>query len=77
MGLIVWKFQKIMKILILIASAIILAGATNCDRPCTDLTLELATDEDLSPISMLYLNEFGTVTLKNYEDMVVEGCGCR
>ena len=47
LGLIVWKFQKIMKILLLIASAIILAGATNGDRPCTDLALELATDEEL------------------------------
>ena len=32
---------------------------------------------DLSPISMLYLDEFGKVVLKNYRDMVVEGCGCR
>ena len=32
---------------------------------------------ELSPISMLYLDEFETVTLKNYDDMVVEGCGCR
>ncbi|XP_078594276.1 uncharacterized protein LOC144872040 [Branchiostoma floridae x Branchiostoma japonicum] len=32
---------------------------------------------DLSPISMLYLNENDQVVLKNYQDMVVEGCGCR
>ena len=32
---------------------------------------------DLSPISMLYLDESETVILKNYKDMVVEGCGCR
>jgi bone morphogenetic protein 2/4 len=32
---------------------------------------------DLSPISMLYLNEMGKVVLKNYENMKVEGCGCR
>ncbi|XP_006813602.1 bone morphogenetic protein 2/4 isoform X1 [Saccoglossus kowalevskii] len=32
---------------------------------------------DLSPISMLYLDEFDKVVLKNYQDMVVEGCGCR
>ena len=32
---------------------------------------------DLSPISMLYLDESETVVLKNYKDMVVEGCGCR
>lgn len=32
---------------------------------------------DLSPISLLYLDEYGKVILKNYQDMVVEGCGCR
>jgi len=32
---------------------------------------------DLSPISMLYLDEADKVVLKNYKDMVVEGCGCR
>lgn len=32
---------------------------------------------DLSPISMLYLDEYGVVVLKNYENMVIEGCGCR
>lgn len=32
---------------------------------------------DLSPISMLYLDEQEKVVLKNYKDMVVEGCGCR
>jgi len=32
---------------------------------------------ELSPISMLYLDEFEKVVLKNYENMVVEGCGCR
>lgn len=32
---------------------------------------------DLSPISLLYLDEFEKVILKNYQDMVVEGCGCR
>ncbi|XP_014674784.1 PREDICTED: bone morphogenetic protein 2-like [Priapulus caudatus] len=32
---------------------------------------------DLSPISMLYLDEHEKVVLKNYQDMVVEGCGCR
>ncbi len=30
-----------------------------------------------SQISMLYLDEFDKVVLKNYEEMVVEGCGCR
>lgn len=32
---------------------------------------------DLSAISLLYLDENGKVILKNYQDMVVEGCGCR
>jgi len=32
---------------------------------------------ELSPISMLYLDEYDKVVLKNYKDMVVEGCGCR
>ena len=32
---------------------------------------------DLSAISMLYLDEWGKVVLKNYQDMVVEACGCR
>ncbi|XP_064158384.1 bone morphogenetic protein 16 [Anguilla rostrata] len=31
----------------------------------------------LSPIAMLYLDQHDRVVLKNYEDMVVEGCGCR
>lgn len=31
----------------------------------------------LSAISMLYLDEYDKVVLKNYQDMVVEGCGCR
>ena len=32
---------------------------------------------ELSAISMLYLDEYGKVVLKKYQDMVVEGCGCR
>ena len=32
---------------------------------------------ELSPISMLYLDEYDKVVLKNYENMVIEGCGCR
>ncbi|KAG7240243.1 hypothetical protein INR49_027054, partial [Caranx melampygus] len=31
---------------------------------------------DLSAISLLYLDEYEKVILKNYQDMVVEGCGC-
>ena len=31
----------------------------------------------LSDISMLYIDEYGETTLKNYQDMVVEACGCR
>lgn len=32
---------------------------------------------ELSPISLLYVDEYEKVTLKNYQDMVVDGCGCR
>nr|CAG4646319.1 EOG090X07KO [Macrothrix elegans] len=32
---------------------------------------------ELSPISMLYIDEYDKVVLKNYHDMVVEACGCR
>lgn len=32
---------------------------------------------DLSPISMLYLDEENKVVLKNYQEMAVIGCGCR
>lgn len=31
----------------------------------------------LSPIALLYLDQEERVVLKNYEDMVVTGCGCR
>lgn len=31
----------------------------------------------LSPIALLYLDQEKHVVLKNYQDMVVEGCGCR
>ncbi|NP_001138801.1 decapentaplegic precursor [Bombyx mori] len=31
----------------------------------------------LSPISMLYMDEHNQVALKNYQDMMVMGCGCR
>ena len=39
-------------------------------RPCCVPT-------ELTPISMLYIDNFDKVVLKNYQDMVVEGCGCR
>ena len=39
-------------------------------RPCCVPT-------ELSPISLLYVDEHDKVTLKNYQDMVVRGCGCR
>ncbi|XP_030622821.1 bone morphogenetic protein 16 [Chanos chanos] len=39
-------------------------------RPCCVPT-------SLSPIAMLYLDQNDRVVLKNYQDMVVEGCGCR
>nr|AVK72270.1 bone morphogenetic protein Bmp2/4 [Xenoturbella bocki] len=32
---------------------------------------------ELSPISMLYVDEYEKVVLKIYQEMVVEGCGCR
>ncbi|CAM9492143.1 unnamed protein product [Lampetra fluviatilis] len=32
---------------------------------------------ELTPIALLYLDEYEKVVLKNYQDMVVEGCGCR
>lgn len=31
----------------------------------------------LDAISMLFMNEHSKVVLKNYQDMVVDGCGCR
>lgn len=43
---------------------------TTIPRPCCVPT-------SLSPISMLYLNENSKAVLKNYDSMVVEGCGCR
>ncbi|XP_048831529.1 bone morphogenetic protein 2 isoform X1 [Brienomyrus brachyistius] len=43
---------------------------TNIPRACCVPT-------ELSPISLLYLDEYEKVVLKNYQDMVVEGCGCR
>lgn len=32
---------------------------------------------DLSPIPLLYVDEFDQVLLKTYQNMKVEGCGCR
>lgn len=32
---------------------------------------------ELSSISMLYLDELNNLVLKHYQDMAVEGCGCR
>lgn len=32
---------------------------------------------ELSPISMLYVDDYKNFVLKNHQDMVVEGCGCR
>ena len=32
---------------------------------------------ELSPISMLYVDDDKNFVLKNHQDMVVEGCGCR
>lgn len=32
---------------------------------------------ELSSISMLYIDEYDKVVLKNYHDMIVDACGCR
>lgn len=32
---------------------------------------------ELSPITMLYVDEYKNVVLKNYQNMVVQACGCR
>ncbi|XP_078389469.1 bone morphogenetic protein 4-like [Cetorhinus maximus] len=32
---------------------------------------------ELSPVAMLYLDDHERVVLKNYQEMAVEGCGCR
>lgn len=32
---------------------------------------------ELSPISLLYVDEFSDIVLKNYQNMVVEACGCQ
>ena len=39
-------------------------------RPCCVPT-------ELSPMSMLYVDNDDNVVLKNYQEMVVEACGCR
>jgi len=39
-------------------------------RPCCVPT-------ELSPMSMLYVDNDENVVLKNYQEMVVEACGCR
>ena len=47
-----------------------LRRAHNVPRACCVPT-------ELSSISMLYIDEYDKVVLKNYHDMVVEACGCR
>ncbi|GAV00692.1 hypothetical protein RvY_11505 [Ramazzottius varieornatus] len=32
---------------------------------------------DMRPMTLMYNDEGGTLSVKNYEDMIVEGCGCR
>lgn len=46
------------------------ASPSAAPRPCCVPT-------ELSAIPMLYVDSTGKVILKNYEDMVVEACGCR
>ncbi|KAJ8387843.1 hypothetical protein AAFF_G00149920 [Aldrovandia affinis] len=43
----------------------------------TNIPKACCVPTELSPISLLYLDEYEKVILKNYQDMVVEGCGCR
>nr|P25703.1 RecName: Full=Bone morphogenetic protein 2-A; AltName: Full=BMP-2-I; Flags: Precursor [Xenopus laevis]CAA38850.1 bone morphogenetic protein 2 (BMP-2) [Xenopus laevis] len=43
----------------------------------TNIPKACCVPTELSAISMLYLDENEKVVLKNYQDMVVEGCGCR
>ncbi|XP_038642034.1 bone morphogenetic protein 4-like isoform X1 [Scyliorhinus canicula] len=43
---------------------------TNIPRACCVPT-------ELSPVAMLYLDDDDRVVLKNYQEMAVEGCGCR
>ncbi|KAG9268738.1 bone morphogenetic protein 2 [Astyanax mexicanus] len=43
----------------------------------TNIPKACCVPTDLSPVSLLYLDEYERVILKNYQDMVVEGCGCR
>uniref|UniRef100_A0A8C5B8Y3 Bone morphogenetic protein 4 n=1 Tax=Gadus morhua TaxID=8049 RepID=A0A8C5B8Y3_GADMO len=43
----------------------------------TNIPKACCVPTELSAISMLYLDEHDKVVLKNYQEMVVEGCGCR
>ncbi|XP_006625996.2 bone morphogenetic protein 2 isoform X1 [Lepisosteus oculatus] len=43
----------------------------------TNIPKACCVPTELSAISLLYLDEYEKVILKNYQDMVVEGCGCR
>lgn len=43
----------------------------------TNIPKACCVPTELSAISMLYLDETDRVVLKNYQEMVVEGCGCR
>ncbi|MBN3301546.1 bone morphogenetic protein 2 [Amia ocellicauda] len=43
----------------------------------TNIPKACCVPTELSAISLLYLDEYEKVILKNYQDMAVEGCGCR
>lgn len=54
----------------IVQSLINSVNPTKVPKPCCIPT-------QLSSISMLYVDDEQKVTLKNYRDMVVKGCGCR
>ncbi|XP_060712140.1 bone morphogenetic protein 4-like [Hemiscyllium ocellatum] len=43
----------------------------------TDIPKACCVPTELSPVAMLYLDDDERVVLKNYQEMAVEGCGCR
>ena len=42
-----------------------------------DVPAPCCVPTELSPISMLYVDETDKVVLRNYADMVIDSCGCR
>ncbi|XP_020370388.1 bone morphogenetic protein 2-like [Rhincodon typus] len=43
----------------------------------TEIPKACCVPTELSPVAMLYLDDDEKVVLKNYQEMAVEGCGCR